>query len=137
MDSIHYSWQSFHKISKKSFKQRHRSQSQNDLTIHGHNTEKKIVHLLTIHSITFEIPSIFLQQENSIFLLQREIVLLTILLYMFNREKFLLPFTYLIFMQKGKIVRLPKVTFGLPNPSLPNASLFLNVFYKSVTLLQN
>ena len=78
--------------------------------------KNKIVHLPTIHGKAFEIPPIFFQQANCKFLLQKEIVLLTIRHHQsyWGKNPPLLS-TLPTFIQKGKMVGLPKVTFGLPN----------------------
>ena len=75
-------------------------------------------------------PSIFLQQENNASLLQREIVLLTISFPCLTGKNPLPPSKLSTFIQKGEMVGLPKVTFGLPNSSFPNAWLFSKVFHK-------
>ena len=83
------------------------------------------------------IPPSFLQHENCNFLLQKEIVLLTICLHQSCWEKVPFSSKLSIFIQKGETVGLPKVTFGLPNLSFPNILLFLNVLQKIVTNYSN
>ena len=97
--------------------------------------ENKVVHLSTIHGNTFEIPPIFFQQANCNILLQKEVVLLTITFQSYwGKNPFLLS-TFPTFIQKVKMVGLPKVTFGLPNLLLSKCFISQN-FYKNITLIK-
>ena len=93
--------------------------------------ENKIVHLSTIHGKTLKPPSIFFQQENCKFFIAKgnsssyntsSPVLLG--------EKAPLISTLPTFIQKGKMVGLPKVTFGIPNLLLSQHSISQKSFTK-------
>ena len=97
--------------------------------------KNKIVHLSTVHGNTFETPPIFFQQANCKSLLQKEIVLLTIHHPVLLGKKALFFSTFPTFIQKVKMVGLPKVTFGLPNLLLSQRFISQN-FYKNITLIK-
>ena len=98
--------------------------------------KNKVVHLSTIHGNTFEIPPIFFQQANCNILLQKEVVLLTITFQSYWGKNPLHASTLPTFIQKVKMVGLPKVTFGLPNLLLSQLFISQN-FYKNIKILQS
>ena len=64
--------------------------------------EKKIVHLSTIHSITFESPTTLSPTGKQWFFIAKKVVLLTISLYMLTGKKPLIPSKPSTFIQKGR-----------------------------------
>ena len=104
--------------------------SQNDLMIHGYNAEKQNSSSSDYPWQNIEIPPIFFQQENCKFLLQKEIVLRTIVITSLPGEKSLFLSTLPTFIQKGKMVGLPKVTFGLPNLQFSQCLIFKKILQK-------
>ena len=87
--------------------------------------KNKIVHLPTIHGKTFETPPIFFQQENCNFLLQKEVVLLTISHHQsYWGKKPLFSLRFLLLYKKVKWLGCPKWPLGFPTFCFPNASLF-------------
>ena len=78
--------------------------------------KNKIVHLPTIHGKTFETPPIFFQQENcKFFIAKGSSSSYNISSPVLLGKKAPFPSMLPTFIQKGKMVGLPKVIFGLPN----------------------
>ena len=91
--------------------------------------KNKVVHLSTIHGKAFEIPPIFFQQANCKFLLQKEIVLLTIRHHQsYWGKKPLFSLRFLLLYKKVKWLGCPKWPLGFPTFSIPNASLLKKAF---------
>ena len=137
MTSIHYSWQRFHKINQKSLNKDIGHEVRTISRFMDIMLKNKVVHLSIIHVKTFEIPPIFFQQENCNILLQKEVVLLTITFQSYWGKKPLFASTLPTFIQKVKMVGLPKVTFGLPNLLLSQRFISQKAFTKLFKLLQS
>ena len=91
--------------------------------------KNKIVHLPTIHGKTFETPPIFFQQGNCNFLLQKEVVLLTISHHQsYCRKNPFFSLRFLLLYKKIKWLGCPKWPLGFPTFSIPNASLLKKAF---------
>ena len=104
--------------------------------IHGYNAGKQNSSSSDYPWQNIEIPSIFFQQENCKFLLQKEIVLLTIRHHQsYWGKNPLFSLRFLLLYKKVKMVGLPKVTFGLPNLLLSQRFISQN-FYKNITLIK-
>ena len=100
--------------------------------------KNKIVHLSAIHSITFESATNLSPTGKQCFFIAKRNSSSYNIVSMSNWEKApFLPSKSITFIQKGEMVGLPKVTFGLPNSSFPNAWLFSNVFYKMLHITKS
>ena len=138
MTSIHYSWQRFHKINQKSL---------NKDIGHGVRTisrfmdimlKNKVVHLSIIHVKTFEIPLIFFPQANYNFILQKEVVLLTINFQSYWEKSPFLFSTFPIFIQKAKIGWAAQSDLWDSQPfCLPNVSFFPKNLLQTIKLKQS
>ena len=82
-------------------------------------------------------PPIFLQQENNNSLLQKKVVLLTISLYMSNREKAPIPSQPSTFIQKGRDFWAAQSNLWASQLFTSNVSLFSNVFTKSLQITKS
>ena len=117
MTSIYYSWQRFHKINQKSLNKDIGHEVRTISQFMDIMLKNKVVHLSIIHVNTFEIPPIFFPQANCNFILQKEVVLLTINFQSYwEKSPLLLYVSHFLYKKKKNMVGLPKVTFGLPNP---------------------
>ena len=116
MISIHYSWWLFHKINQKSLNKNigHKVRTISRFT--DTMLKNKVVHLSNIHGKTFEIPPIFFQQANRNFYCKRKQFFLQQPSSLTGEKSPSFASTLPTFIQKVKMVGLPKVTFGIPNP---------------------
>ena len=107
--SMHYSWWLFHKINQKSFEQDIGHKFRTISRFRDTMLKNKVVHLSTIHGKAFEIPPIFFQQANCKFLLQKEIVLLTIRPHQsYQGKKPPFSLRFLLLYKKTKWLGYPK-----------------------------
>ena len=101
--------------------------------IYGHKLKNKVVHLSAIHCITFGNFTALSPTGKLKTLLQKEIVLFTIgPPVLLGKNPFPLSI-FPSFIQKTELVGLPKVTFGLPNVSIPYNLLQNIKLYKKLT----
>ena len=120
--SMHYSWWLFHKINQKSFKQDigHKLERSHDSWIQCRKTQfifrlSMAKHLKSHRSSFNRQTVIFIAKGNSSSYNNLPVLL---------GKKSLSLSTFTTFIQKQKMVGLPKVTFGLPNASFSQISFY-------------
>ena len=99
--------------------------------------KNKVVHLSTIHGKAFEIPPIYFQQENCKFLLQKEIVLLTIRHHQYYWGKKPLSLYASYFYTKRKNGWASQSDLWASQPLVFPTPHFQKAFTKIIKLLQS
>ena len=130
MISIHYSWWLFQKINQKSLNKDIGHEVRTISWFMDIMLKSKVVHLSTIHGKHLKSHRSSFNRQTVIFIAKGSSSSYNSLPVSLGKKS-LFPYYASYSYTKGEMVRLPKVTFGLPNPWFSQCFIFFpKNFYK-------